>query len=63
MENIQPQQLESIASGGAARVQSFATGVIDSAFWRAVVLIIVFFVMLALYRIFSARIDRSANVK
>jgi hypothetical protein len=60
MGNVQPQQLDLIARGGAAHAQSLAAGVIDRVFWRAVALIIVFFVMLALYRIFSARFRRHA---
>jgi hypothetical protein len=61
MDNVQPQQLDLIARGGAAHAQSLADGVIDRAFWRAVALIIVFFVMLALYRLFSARFGPRGN--
>jgi hypothetical protein len=63
VDKVEPQQFDVIARGGAAHAQSLAAGVIDRAFWRAVALIILFFVMLALYRVFSARFGPRAGPK
>jgi hypothetical protein len=61
VEGVQPERFDGIAKGGSAQAQVFAATVIDHAFWRMVALIVVFFLMLALYRLFSTRVDRRAR--
>ena len=61
--NLQPQQLDAIAKGGLAQAQTSATRILDTAFWRGVALIIVFFVVFAIYRTYAARLDRRAGTK
>ena len=62
-ENLNPQQFDVIAKGGLVHAQALAGHIIDTAFWRGVAFIIVFFVMLAIYRTYSARFDRRAGTK
>jgi len=61
--NLQPQQLDAIAKGGLAQAQTSAARILDTAFWRGVALIIVFFVVFAIYRTYAARLDRRAGTK
>jgi hypothetical protein len=63
MENVQPQRFEGMAKGGSAHAQALAAAVVDHAFWRAAALIAVFFLLLAIYRVFAARVERHAKAK
>jgi hypothetical protein len=56
--SMQPEQFDRIAKGGSLHAQTVAQGVIDGAFWRAVVILVIFFVLLALYRVLSVKLDR-----
>jgi hypothetical protein len=50
--------INSVASQQLQRAGNEAEGVIDHTFWRALILMLVFFVLLALYRLFSVRVTR-----
>jgi hypothetical protein len=49
--------------GGTAHAKSLTSHILDTAFWRGAALIIVFFGMLALYRLFSVTIERRRGAK
>jgi hypothetical protein len=55
MEGVEPQRFEVMAKGGSNYAQAMAAGILDAAFWRGVGLIVVFFVMLAIYRVVALR--------
>jgi hypothetical protein len=61
MEGVQPQRFEVLAKGGSAHAQALAAGVLDHAFWRALALIVLFFLLLTLYRLLSVWLDRRAG--
>jgi hypothetical protein len=63
VENVQPQTLDAIAKGGSAHAETLLARILDAAFWRGIALIVVFFLMLAIYRMFSLRLDRRAGPK
>jgi hypothetical protein len=57
MNRVETQQFDQIATGGTAHAKSLTSHIVDTAFWRGVALIVVFFGMLALYRLFSVTIE------
>jgi hypothetical protein len=61
--DFQPQEFDRIAMGGTAHAKSLTSHILDTAFWRGAALIIVFFGMLALYRLFSVTIERRRGAK
>jgi hypothetical protein len=63
MGGVQPQQFDLIAKSGSSQARMFATAIIETAFWRMVAIIAIFFVLLALYRIFSVKLERRMAAK
>jgi hypothetical protein len=62
-QTAQPQSLTELMKGGSQQTETLAARILDTAFWRGFALMIVFFVMLALYRLFCLIIDRRGKIQ
>jgi hypothetical protein len=62
-QTAQPQSLTELMKGGSQQTETLAARILDTAFWRGFALMVVFFAMLALYRVFCLLIDRRGKTQ
>lgn len=62
-QTAQPQSLTELMKGGSQQTETLAARILDTAFWRGFALMVVFFAMLALYRLFCLLIDRRGKTQ